>query len=74
MPNMRMMSTAIAIVIAAILGIATSSIASECFNKHESYKTEKKSNFDFVVINLVCNILMLLLGFICTYLAIQSPA
>jgi hypothetical protein len=73
MPNMRMLSTAIAIVIAAIFGIATSSIATECFNKNESFKNEKKDNFNFVVVNLVCNIIMLLLGFGCIYLAIQSP-
>lgn len=73
MPNMKMMITAIAIVVAAIFGIATSSIATECFNKNESYKTEKKDNFTFVVVNLVCNIVMLLLGFGCIYMAATSP-
>ena len=70
---MKMMITAIAIVVAAIFGIATSSIATECFNKNESYKTEKQSNFNFVVVNLVCNIVMLLLGFGCIYMAATSP-
>lgn len=73
MPNMKMMVTALAIVVAAIFGIATSSIATECFNKNESYKNEKKDNFNFVVINLVCNIVMLLLGFGCIYMAATSP-
>jgi hypothetical protein len=73
MPNMKMMMTAIAIVVAAIFGIATSSIATECFNKNESFKNEKKDNFNFVVINLVCNIVMLLLGFGCIYMAATSP-
>ena len=70
---MKMMMTAIAIVVAAIFGIATSSIATECFNKNESFKNEKKDNFNFVVINLVCNIVMLLLGFGCIYMAATSP-
>lgn len=73
MPNIKMIMTAVAIVVAAIFGIATSSIATECFNKNESYKAEKKDNFNFVVVNLVCNIVMLLLGFGCIYLGATSP-
>lgn len=69
-----MMSTALAIVVAAVFGIATSSIATECFNKNESFKNEKKDNFNFVVVNLVCNIVMLLLGFGCIYISATSPA
>jgi uncharacterized protein YqhQ len=77
MPNMRMMSTALAIVVAAIFGIATSSIATECYNsdkKGTDLKGEKKDNFNFIIINLVCNIVMLLLGFGCIYLSVTSPA
>jgi hypothetical protein len=74
MPNIKMMSTALAIVVAAVFGIATSSIATECFNKNESFKNEKKDNFNFVVVNLVCNIVMLLLGFGCIYISATSPA
>ena len=71
--NIKMMSTALAIVVAAVFGIATSSIATECFNKNESFKNEKKDNFNFVVVNLVCNIVMLLLGFGCIYISATSP-
>lgn len=76
MPNMKMMFTALAIVVAAIFGIATSSIATECYNsekKGTELKAEKKDNFNFIVINLVSNIVMLLLGFGCIYLAATSP-
>lgn len=72
--NTRMLSTAVAIVFAAIFGIATTSIAIECYNSQNAkIKEEKPSNFNFVVFNLVCNILMLILGFVCIYMASQSP-
>lgn len=76
MANIRMIVTALAIVVAAIFGIATSSIATECYNsekKGTELKEEKKDNFNFIVINLVCNIVMLLLGFGCIYLGATSP-
>ncbi len=68
-----MLMIACATFISAIFGIAASSIATECFNKNESYKAEKKSNFDFIVFNLVCNIIMLLLGAGCIYLGATAP-
>jgi uncharacterized membrane protein len=74
MANTQMLMLACAVVISAIIGIATSSIATECFNdeKHKKFKEEKKDNFNFVIVNLVCNILMILMGFSCTYLAIRG--
>lgn len=68
-----MLMIACATFISAIFGIAASSIATECFNKNESYKTEKKSNYDFIIFNLVCNIIMVLLGAGCMYLGATSP-
>lgn len=76
MPNIKMIVTAVAIVVAAIFGIATSAIATECYNsdkKGTELKEEKKSNFNFIVMNLVCNIVMLLLGFGCIYMGATSP-
>lgn len=71
--NAKMLMIACATFISAIFGIAASSIATECFNKNESYKTEKKSNYDFIIFNLVCNIIMVLLGAGCMYLGATSP-
>jgi hypothetical protein len=71
--NAKILMIACATFISAIFGIAASSIATECFNKNESYKTEKKSNYDFIIFNLVCNIIMLLLGAGCMYLGATSP-
>lgn len=74
--NIRMLSTALAIVVAAIFGIAVSSIATECYGsdkKGTELKAEKASNFNFIIVNMVCNILMLILGFVCIYLAATSP-
>ena len=71
--NTKMLMIACATFIAAIFGIAASSIATECMNKHESYKAEKKSNFDFLIFNLVCNIIMLLVGAGCIYLGATAP-
>ncbi len=68
-----MLMIACATFISAIFGIAASSIATECFNKNESFKTEKKSNYDFIIFNLVCNIIMLLLGAGCIYMGATSP-
>ena len=69
--NIRTLIMALAITIAAIFGIAVSSIATECYNSEKpgkELKKEKESNFNFIVINLVCNILMLILGMICVYI------
>jgi hypothetical protein len=71
--NTKMLMIACATFISAIFGIAASSIATECFNKNESFKTEKKSNYDFIIFNLVCNIIMLLLGAGCIYMGATSP-
>lgn len=74
MANAQMLFVALAVIISGIFGIATTSIATECFNdeKHKAFKDSKKDNFNFVIVNLVCNIIMLLIGISCTYMAIRS--
>jgi len=71
--NPKMLMIACATFISAIFGIAASSIATECFNKHESFKKEKESNYNFIIVNMVCNIIMLLLGGGCIYLGATAP-
>ena len=69
--NTTLLFTAIALLILGIFSIAASSIGTECYNKHESYKTEKKSNFDFLVVNLVSAIVMVLLAFVSIYMSFK---
>jgi len=71
--NTKILMIALATFISAIFGIAASSIATECFNKHESFKKEKESNYNFIIVNLVCNIIMLLVGVGCIYVGVTSP-
>lgn len=71
--NSKMLIIAFATFISAIFGIAASSIATECMNKNDSYKSQNKSNYDFIIFNLVCNIIMLLLGIGCIYIGATSP-
>lgn len=70
--NTKLMSTALSMIILAILGVAASSIAIECANG-SNYKKDKPGNFNFIIANLICNIVMILAGFGSIYLAVQSP-
>jgi cytochrome bd-type quinol oxidase subunit 1 len=74
--NPKMLSTALAMLIAGIFSIATSSIAIECYNQDSSkdFKASKQNNFNFVVINLVSAIITVLLGAFCIYAAVQAPS
>jgi hypothetical protein len=70
--NVQILLTSIAIIIATAFGIATSSIGIECYNKNEELKKDKFRNFDFIIANLVCNILMVLIAFSLMYAAFKS--
>ena len=72
MANTQILSTAIIFLIAGILGIATSSIATECYDKNPAYKDSKRDNYNFVIVNLVCNIFILLLSLYSLYLGFVS--
>lgn len=73
--NFKIVATALALLIGGIFSIATSSIAIECYNKpgNEAFKTEKNSNFTFIVVNLVFAILLTLVGLLCVYAGFSSP-
>lgn len=60
---------AFSMLLGGIFSIATSSIAVECYNKNESLKKEKQTNFNFVVSNLVCAIILIIVGCISIYFA-----
>jgi ABC-type molybdate transport system permease subunit len=61
--NLSTLLFGIAILIAGVFSIATSSIAIECYNKNEGLKNEKQANFTYLVINLISAIVMVLAGF-----------
>lgn len=70
--NTQMFMTAISLLLVGILSIATSSIAIECYNKNESMKTEKKDNYNFIIVNLVFAIIMVIVSFASAYFAIRG--
>lgn len=70
--NTQMFLTAISLLLVGILSIATSSIAIECYNTNESMKTDKKDNYNFVIVNLTFAIIMVLVSFASAYFAVQQ--
>lgn len=59
---MPIISLASSIFILGILGIAVSSIATECYDKNPTFKTEKKDNYGYVIAMIVINIIVLFLA------------
>lgn len=49
-------------IIACIFSIASTAIGIQSFNENESWKNEHKPNFNFLIINLVVAIVVLLLS------------
>ena len=55
-------------VIACIFSIASTAIGIEAFNSNITWKNNHKGNFNFLVINLVVSIIVLLLAFVALFL------
>jgi hypothetical protein len=72
MANSQLLSTGMIFLISGIFGIATSSIATQCYDDNKVYKDSKKDNYSFVLVNLVCNIFILLLSLYSLYLGFVS--
>jgi hypothetical protein len=53
----RTTSLASLLLVATVFMIATSSIGTQCYNEHPDYKTQKITNFNFMVVNIVCAVL-----------------
>lgn len=70
--NTQMFFTAISLLVVGILSIATSSIAIECYNKNEQMKTDKKDNYNFIIVNLTFAIVMVIVSFASAYFAIRG--
>lgn len=72
MVDTKLLTTAIVFLVAGILGVATSSIATECYDKNPTYKESKRDNYAYIIVNLVCNIFLLLLSMYSLYLSFTS--
>jgi len=58
--NPKIISTACSLLITAIFLVATTSIATECYNENTSFKDKKKDNFTFLIVTLVLAIVMII--------------
>lgn len=74
--NSLFMALALILLIIAITSIATSSIGIQCYNKCDSPNMNKEmpKNKNYLVINLVLSILLLLISFPALYYAWLMPA
>lgn len=70
--NTLLLSTAIALLILGVFSIASSSMGVECYNKNESFKTEKQSNFNFLIVNLTSAIVMVIVSFVSIYMSVKE--
>lgn len=70
--NINLLVTALALLIGGIFSIATSSIATECYNNNSAFKDTKKDNYTFLIVNLVSAILTVLIAFSSMYMAATS--
>jgi uncharacterized BrkB/YihY/UPF0761 family membrane protein len=59
-------------VIASIFSIASTAIGIQAFNNNLPWKNSHKNNFNFLVINLVVSIIVLILAFVALFLKFRS--
>ncbi len=59
-------------IIASICSIASTAIGIQAFNKNNTWKTSHMTNFNFLVINLVVSIVVLLLAFVALFLKFKN--
>lgn len=68
--NAKLMIAASVMFLGGVFSVATSSIAIECYNKNEQTKKEKRTNFDFLVFNLISAIIVIIVASICIYMGL----
>lgn len=68
--NGKIIISALVLILGGVFSTATSSMALECYNLKESekFKTDKGSNYTFLIVNLVSAIVLILCGFVGVYL------
>jgi hypothetical protein len=59
-------------VIACIFSIASTAIGIQSFDQNIQFKNSHKSNFNFLVINLVVSIIVLLFAFVALFLYFRN--
>jgi hypothetical protein len=69
--NTKLLIAASIILVAGVLAIATSSIGTECYNKHETFKKEKTDNFNFLVFSVVSGVFMIIAASVSSVLALR---
>ena len=70
--NPKIISTACSLLSAGVFLVATTSIATECYNENTSFKDKKKDNFTFLVITLIVAIIMIIAAGGSIYLGITA--
>lgn len=71
--DIKILVIAIAMLIGGVFSIATSSIATQCYNSTNpgtSLKTSSPNTFNFIVVNLVSAILVVLSAFAAIYFGV----
>lgn len=68
MQSLLMMNAGLIVIIGAVL-ISTNSIAVQCYNDNSIYKANRATNYNWIVINLVAAILVVLYGLYQAYIA-----
>jgi hypothetical protein len=63
MPDVSMLMYACMLLSTGTFLIAASSIGIEAYNKNQTFKDQKKNNFNFLIFLLVCAILCTLMSF-----------
>jgi uncharacterized PurR-regulated membrane protein YhhQ (DUF165 family) len=58
--NTKIIITACLLLSAGVFLVATTSIATECYNENTGFKDKKKDNFTFLVVTLVAAILLII--------------
>lgn len=67
-----MLSAACLLLSAGVFMVATSSIATECYNANESFSKSKRDNFVFLIVTLVVAVLIILSAFGSIYLGLTD--
>ena len=60
------------VIVACIFSIASTSIGVQSFNDNPAYKESKKSNFGFLIVNLIVSIVVILLAFAALFLKLRE--
>ena len=61
--NTYVSSLIVFLLITGIMSVATTSMAIECYNKFGDFKRSKGDNFNFLTVNLISAIFMIIMSF-----------